>query len=259
MLDLREPSRIRIISNREDGTAFVTDDITLSKPDEKLTLQAALGMKGRQSYLVAQKNLVVEGVDDFIIITELSNLLLRSGIDGLPEDVYVTAAGGASEAVYIATFMIGQELEVVALFDSDAPGRTAEVKLTKKWLTRYKNAKASTVMLGKAVGQSADSDFAIEDMFPEDFYLEKVMEVYGNQLKTHGIKRLKLKGSGLLCDRVNRAMEESGIDKFNKGSVAKRIKTALVQMKSAEELPDGTKEKAANLIKSIIDAFPKSS
>ena len=44
MLDLRQPARIRILTEREDGTAFVTDDITLSKPEEKLTLQAALGM-----------------------------------------------------------------------------------------------------------------------------------------------------------------------------------------------------------------------
>jgi predicted ATPase len=259
MLDLREPRRIRIISERDDETAFVTDDITLSKPDEKLTLQAALGMKGRQSYLVAQRNLVVEGVDDFMIITELSNILLRSGMDGLPEDIYVTAAGGASEAVYIATFMIGQELEVVALFDSDTSGRTAEAKLTKSWLARYKNAKAATVMLADAVGKPDEQDFAIEDIFPEDFYVKKATEVYDKRLKTLGGKKFKLKKGGLLCDRVERAMEEIGIDNFNKGSVAKRIKIALIKMKSVDELPSGTKEKAQAIIQSITDAFPKHS
>ncbi len=115
LLDLRRPERIRVLTATDEGRAYVTI-INLSRPEEKLTLQAALGIRGRQSYLVAQRNLVVEGADDFMLISELSNLMIRSGARGLPDDVYVTAGGGASEAVYIATFMIGQELEVVALF-----------------------------------------------------------------------------------------------------------------------------------------------
>ena len=257
MLDLRKPERIRILTERDDGTAFVTDDITLSKPEEKLTLQAALGMKGRQSYLVAQRNLVVEGADDFMIVTELSNLLIRSRSEGLPEDVYVTAGGGAPEAVYIATFMIGQELEVVALFDSDQSGRDAEAKLTKNWLTRYKGAKANTLLLGNAVGESESRDFAIEDLFPEDYYVGKVREIYKKELAAAGAKKLKLKGSDLLCNRVSRALKEATNSKFNKGSVAKRIKSDLIAMKSVDELPAGTKEKAERVINAITNAFPK--
>jgi predicted ATPase len=257
LLDLRQPERIRILTAGDDGTAYVTDDITLSKPEEKLTLQAALGMKGRQSYLVAQRNLVVEGADDFMIVSELSNLLIRSGSAGLPEDVYVTAGGGAPEAVYIATFMIGQELEVVALFDSDQAGRDAEEKLRKNWLTRYKGAKANTLLLGTAVGEAETHDFALEDLFPEDYYLKKVSEVYKKELAAAGGKKLTLKGSDLLCNRVARALHDAGVPKFNKASVAKRIKSDLVAMKSADEMPAGTKDKAELLIKAINGAFPK--
>lgn len=255
MLDLRSPSRIRVLTEADNRTAYVTEDITLSKPDEKLTLQAALGMSGRQSYLLALRNLVVEGADDFMIITELSNLLIRSGDEGLPEDVYVTAGGGASEAVYIATFMIGQELEVVALFDSDQAGRDAEEKLRKKWLTHYKDARAASLLLGSAVGRDNTMSFAIEDIFPDEYYLKKVYEVYGDRLAAAGINNLVLEGSDLICNRMERAFEQHSVGKFNKGSVAKRIKSDLIAMKTADELPAGAKENAAALIKYVRESF----
>lgn len=78
LIDLREPSRIRVISE-QNGAAIVVNDLSAAGPDEKLTLQAAMGMRLNQHYLVAQRNLVVEGVDDFWIISELSELFRRSG------------------------------------------------------------------------------------------------------------------------------------------------------------------------------------
>lgn len=72
MIDLRSPERIRVLSETEKGV-IVTDDLTQSQPEGKFVLQAALGMSGSTSYLVAQRNIVVEGVDDYWIITELSS------------------------------------------------------------------------------------------------------------------------------------------------------------------------------------------
>ncbi|MEE8514571.1 MAG: AAA family ATPase, partial [Gammaproteobacteria bacterium] len=140
LVDLREPSRIRVISQSSDGSAIVNDDLGASGPDEKLTLQAALGMRLNQHYLVAQRNLIVEGVDDFWVVAQLSSLFERSDQPRLPDDIEISAAGGAPEVVYMATLMIGQNLEVVAMFDSDDEGRRQEKKLRTKWLTRYKDA-----------------------------------------------------------------------------------------------------------------------
>lgn len=81
MIDLRQPARIRVMSETDEGNA-VSEDLTQSQPEGKLVLQAALGMSGSTSYLVADRNLVVEGVDDHWIVSELSNLLIRSGENG---------------------------------------------------------------------------------------------------------------------------------------------------------------------------------
>ena len=218
----------------EDG-AVVTDDLTSSQPQEKLTLQAALGMRANQSYLISQQNLVVEGVDDYWYITELSNLLVRSGQQGLPDDVMITAAGSASEVVHTATFMIGQDLHVVALFDSDNAGRKEEGKLRTKWITRYKNTKSTTLLLGDVL--ETTGDFMIEDLFAADYYLEKVKKSHTQKLKSKGKgpTDLKISDDGPLLTRLAKACKSIGIQ-FNKGSVAKLIRKDLVTMANINDL-----------------------
>jgi len=253
LVDLREPARIKVINQTENG-AVVSEDLGASQKEEKLTLQAALGMRANQSYLIADRNLVVEGVSDYWIITELSNALERSGEEALPDDVMITAAGSASEVVHMATFMIGQELQVVALFDSDEAGRREEERLRTKWLTRYKTSRSATLLLAPAIGERGD--LTIEELFPEDYYLSKLRESHALKLTAIGKsdKDLTLPRSGLILPRVQAACDALGIQ-FNKGSVAKLIRKDLVKVRTAAELPKGTPEKARKLLAAVRAKF----
>ena len=249
MLDVRKPERIKVITDNGEG-AIVSENLYDTQPEAKLTLQAALGMSGRTSFLLSDKNLVVEGVHDYWIINELSNLFIRSGKVGLPDDLFITAAGGASEAAYIAAIMIGQKLGVVTLLDSDKSGEVAADSLVKKWLTRYKDAKATVLLLGDVLGIPAESKVEIEDLFPEAYYCDKVKKVYGKQLAAAGISSVVLVGGGSLSDRVERALDLAGL-KFNKGSVAKAIRSELAAMPNDAGLETSIKENAEKLISAI--------
>jgi predicted ATP-dependent endonuclease of OLD family len=254
MIDLQKPERIRVMSEVSGHGVTITDDLTQSQPEGKFVLQAALGMSGSTSYLVAERNLVVEGVDDFWILSELSNLLRRAGEPCLPDDVLITPAGGAAEAAYIATFMIGQKLQVAVLLDTDKAGDDARDRLVKRWLTRYHSSSGHALSLGECVGK-AGQEFSIEDLFPEDYYLERVKRVYAKQLSAAGVENLHLTGNDQLCKRVERALKEHGIT-FNKGSVAKVLRTDLSRMKDASELPQPTRELAKDLFRKIIEVMP---
>ncbi|HYT91536.1 MAG TPA: AAA family ATPase [Gemmataceae bacterium] len=253
MIDLTKPDRIRVISETANGTV-VHSDLTQSQPEAKLVLQAALGMSGRTSFLLSPLNLVVEGVDDYWIVTELSNLLRRSGEPALPEELFITPAGGASEAGYIATLMIGQKLGVVVLLDFDKSGNDARDKLVKNWLTRYQANSAQVLTVGECVGVT-DRDFAIEDLFPEDFYVALVEDVYKRQLQAAGVTTFTLPPGGLLCKRVERGLEAHGIP-FNKGSVAKVLRSKLSHAESLDALPEETRDLARKLIGGIVKALP---
>lgn len=251
MIDLQQPGDVRVLSETPNGPV-VTDDLTLGQPEAKFVLQAALGMSGSTSYLVAQRNLVVEGVDDFWFLVELSRLLRAAGMPHLPDDVHITPAGGASEAVYIATFMIGQKLEVVVLLDSDKAGETAWEKLVKGWLTKYHSTPSHVLRLGQCTG--ATGEFSIEDLFETDYYLEKIKQTYQKQLANAGVDRLTLDGHGQLVKQVERACEALGI-KFNKGSVAKVIRSELQSMTSPDQLAQRTRDFAAAIFSKIREAL----
>lgn len=254
MIDLRRPERIRVLSEVAGKGVVVTDDLTQSQPEGKFVLQAALGMSGSTSYLVAERNLVVEGVDDFWILSELSTLLKRFGEPFIPDDVFITPAGGAPEAAYIATFMIGQKLKVVVLLDSDKAGDDARKRLVERWLTRYHSDHAHVLSLGECVGRP-DGEFSIEDLFPEDYYLERVKRVYGKELAAAGVEEIRLPRGGQLRKRVELAMGEYGI-KFNKGSVAKVLRADLSRLKDATELPPETIAMAKALFEKIRTIMP---
>jgi predicted ATPase len=252
MIDLRHPDRIRVVSETLTGTV-VTEDLAKSQPEARFTLQAALGMSGSSSYLLSKRNLVVEGVDDYWVVSELSNLFIRSGSIGLPEDVFVTSGGGASESTYIATFMIGQKLSVVVLFDTDDAGNLGKDRLVKSWLTLYNESHAKVLSLGTVV-DSKKKEFSIEDLFPEKFYVGLVKQAYAKEIALAGAEPI-LQGQGQLCKRVENAMLGIGI-KFNKGRVAKLLRRTLSQMKDATALPQETREMGEKLIKAINDALP---
>ena len=254
LVDMREPKRIKVIRQTEMG-AIVSDDLGRTQTDERLTLQAALGMSAHQSYLVSKRNLLVEGVHDYWIITELSNIFEREGRVCLPEDVLITAAGGASEIVPTATFMIGQELSIVALFDSDSAGKVAEDKLRTKWITRYKDARARTLLVDDALGMLG-KEATIEDLFPEVYYIEKVRESHELKLKSRGFATdaITLSGSGPVLPRLHQCFDKLKVD-FNKGSVAKLIRRDLIRCKSVDTLPTGAGEKGETLLTTLRNAF----
>lgn len=252
MIDLAKPERIRVLSETKEGTK-VSSDLTKSQPEASFVLEAALGMDGRTSYLLSRRNLVVEGADDYWLINELSNLFRRSGRPAIPVDVFITPAGGASKTASIATLMIGQKLDVVVLLDADRAGTAAREQLVKNWITRYQSSKATVTDLAQAVG-SHKKEFAIEDLFPDEFYLKFVGEQYAKELQVAGVDKLELKGDDQLSKRVDRALRELGI-KFEKSEIALRIRDALGRMESADELPSGTLEMTEKLVRSLAEAL----
>jgi energy-coupling factor transporter ATP-binding protein EcfA2 len=255
LVDIREPSRIHVMNERGDQSAFVSSDLATSGPNERLTLQAALGMEALQHDLTPHKNLLVSGSDELFILTALSNLLERSGRQGLADDVAIIAAGSPSAIVHRAAFMAGQGLEVIALFNSDDEGREQEALLRTKWLPQYKGTRSSTVLLGNALEQPGD--MAIEDLLSERHYLRRVHETHTTALMRAGVKAIAPIGSGTLAARVARGFEAAGAT-FKRDTVSKVIRKELQELRKMSFLSDigrETADKAARLVAFLNTRF----
>ncbi len=145
-------------------------------------------------------------------------------------------------------------MEVVNLLDSGKEGRTQEERLKNKWLTRYKNAKSSTAFIGSLVGHEDKEDFALEDLFPEDYYLKKFQESHKKKMQIAGVNNISLTGKGILCQGVSRACEKVNLV-YNKRYVVKLIQKDIVKMKNVNELVNGTEDKAKNLLENLSKLF----
>lgn len=246
MIDMNRLDNIWVAEERPgEGTKVHSEWATADK-NARFTLQAALGLSWAQSLFVGQKNLVVEGVTDFWFLSTLSALLIEAGETGLPEDLVVTPAGGASKVAYLATLLLGQELKVAALLDSDEEGLKAQKQLVHNWLL----ADRDVLMLGAVVG--AAGSYAIEDLFDSTYYLEHAKVAYAKELGGKSIK-LPANPEGSIVDRLGLNFESQGLT-FNKGRVAKHIMKDLAT-KQAKDLPAATLDgfrKAISAVNAVV-------
>ena len=247
MVDCKRLDNIYIAEETATEGTKIHANWEAASGDDRFTLQAALGLSWSQSLFIGQYNLVVEGVDDFWFLMTFSTLFENAGQKGLNSDLVVTPAGGASKVAYIGTILHGQKLNVAVLLDSDLAGENALKQIVHKWILE----EDLVVMVGAAVGLES---CAIEDLFNEAYYIEKVNEIYSRELPGKPIALdPKTAGKKLLVGRVEDAFKKKRRPgRFNKGRVAKVIMRDLGE-KSLSDLDGNT----VASFRKVIDAINK--
>lgn len=221
MIDMKRLDNIYVAEELPMKGSMVHKNWATADKDARFTLQAALGLSWSHSLFVGQYNLVVEGVDDYWLLTVFSTMFEEAGQGGLDPQLVVTPAGGASKVAYVGTILKGQELNVAVLLDSDPAGQQAFEQLVHQWILQDK----LVVMVGDAVGARP---CALEDLFGEAYYLSKVNEAYAKELAKKPLTLdAKTVGKKSIVERVEDAFGERGLGEYNKGRVSKRIMTDL--------------------------------
>lgn len=255
MVDLAHPERVRIIESRDNHLA-VTQGIVSAQRAPMAVIEQCLGLTGDQSGLLSNRQvMIVEGGDDAVILHKLSGLLRADGKEGLSDRVYLWPAHGASKTPMYAGFAIGQGWDAGVLLDSDDAGNKAKVKIDELYVSKLAEAQKSrfrTIMLGKAAG-SKKTDFAIEDVFPDKFYVDCVNSTYGLAIK---MEDLPEDGSDMITKRVEQVLKtryaHPELDKRRvMGEMWKQFDTWI----TAADLPKDAVTRAEKVFKAINAAF----
>jgi len=246
MIDMKRLDNIYVAEEFPNEGSRVHKNWATADKDARFTLQAALGLSWSHSLFVGQYNLVVEGVDDYWLLTVFSTMFEEAGQGGIDPQLVITPAGGASKVAYVGTILKGQDLNVAVLLDSDPAGQQAFEQLVHQWILQDK----LVVMVGDAIGANP---CALEDLFGEIYYLTKVNEAYAKELgKKPLVLKAKTAGKKSIVDRVEDAFAERGMGEYNKGRVSKRIMTDL----GKKELSAVDADTVAKFRK-VIDAINK--
>ena len=109
-------------------------------------------------------------------------------------------------------------------------------------------------MIGKAAGIT-NTNSAIEDLFPIDFYLDCVNKAYGIFIKEED---LPVDGSDMVTKRVETVLQTKyRYQELDKGRIMAVMLKKFDTWKNMSDLPQGTAEKAASLFSSINSVFEK--
>lgn len=255
MIDPAFPERVRIIEVR-DHHSSVLKGVVSHQRRPMAVIEARLGLTGDLSGLLGgRQTLIVEGGDDALVLQKLSGLMLASGKEGMSDRIYLWPAEGASKTPMYAGFVIGQGWDAGVLLDSDDEGLKARAKIKELYLDKLASEgerRFRVLMLGEAAGIKK-TDAAIEDLFPEEFYLNCVNKAFGLGITAAD---LPVDGSTLITKRVEVILKSKYSHScLDKRRVMQEILKEFDGWKVESDMPKGVAARVEKLFKSINTAF----
>lgn len=255
MVDQANPERVRIIETDRGHHLRVTHGVVSSQSAPMAVIESALGLTPDLSGMLGnRKVLIVEGGTDALILSKLSGLLIKGNRTGLSDHVYMWPAQTSTKAPMYAAFAIGQRWDAGVLLDTDEAGHQAHEKIKEMNLKGYADETGHefrVLMLGMAAGVKK-TDVAIEDLFPDEWFLDCVNRAYGLALK---LEDLPEDGSTLIAKRVETALKKCQGRELKKKDVITEMLKDFDSWTKVSDLPKGTAGNAENLFKKINAAF----
>ena len=244
LIDLEQPDSLRSIANTGEGTIVFNG--LRSDGDADITVETAILSGIASGLMAADQTLLVEDGDDALILSELSNLLVRSGEEGFVEGLQIIPGGSAKQTVYRAALLTARKKKLLVLFHTDLEGVAAKEKIERHWLNKFESHYTTVWDYGHAIGE-AQGDYGPEDLFSEAYYLVLVEEVFAKSLAFADVKEIRLRSGGRVRNRAREFFSERNIS-FDSSAVARRLASVLRRMPNAESLPEETRRRIKTLV-----------
>lgn len=252
MLDTAYPERVRIVEVHHHHSSVINGMVSTQKMP-MMVIESTLGLSGDMSGLLGNRQtLIVEGGTDAVILHKLSGLIGKEGKECLSDRIYLFPAATASKTPMYAAFMVGNNWDAAVLLDTDRAGEDAKKKINELYLDKLtEDKKFRVLMIGKAAGISK-TDAAIEDLFPDEFYIECVNSAYGVAITQSDLSQ---DGSDQISKRVEAVLKAKHNRKLDKKLVMKEMMKRFDEWKKVSDLPGDTANKAEKLFKNINAVF----
>ncbi|MCY4035464.1 MAG: AAA family ATPase [Hyphomicrobiales bacterium] len=206
---------VRPVTEGESGHSHVSSDTWPEDRETIFPLQAAAGYAMVRGLFRHKKNVLVEGISDYLYLHVLNMHCLALGRTGLSDDVHITPCGGARMVGHIASLFLGQGLRPVVLLDGDEEGRARADALMSELYAGHERA---VLMLGDVLQTEG---CGIEDIIGESALLPVAETVFGNKLQLNAEDLAE----GALLDQIEDIATRYRADLFDgwKSEIARRL------------------------------------
>ncbi len=246
LIDGEHIHRVRPVTEDETGHSRISIDGWPKDRETIFPLQAAAGYAMVRGLFQHKKNVLVEGMADYLYLHSLNLHCRTLGRQSLPDDIYITPCGGTKNVGYIASLFLGQKVRPVILLDGDDAGRARRDSLMKEL---YESNEKAVLMLGDVLSQE---ECEIEDIIGEETILAVLSEFVGKTVSLNQDDRNR----GSLVDQIKCATNRDNIELPEgwKPEVAHRI---VVSWSTAEstKIPEDILNRAEVLFKELIRRF----
>lgn len=222
MIDSKRLDRARTVEDRKDVGSLVSGHISGSSNDTLFPLQAALGYSIAQNLFVAERNLLVEGISELVLLQAMSDRLESAGREGLHPSITITPTGGVGKVAAFVSLFGANDLQLVVLHDySGSPEQTLDALVHEKLLSPKQILHFGSF---RPTGGPVPTD--LEDMVPRGLYLKAFNDTFGQAVKVGD-----LGDEHRVVQALGRHLKKSGINLrpsggFNHFLVAKTLASA---------------------------------
>lgn len=172
LIDGSRLERARAVFETPKGTE-VSANVWPRDRDTLFPLQAALGYSVCQTLFVAKKQVLVEGLTDYMLLSALNIRLRADGKTALARDIVMLPMGGTTNLAPLASMLAGHNIQLAFLLDADAAADAALKKLRRVIAdVDSRCIKTSDVLAGRTAEE-------LEELIPEAYYLDAVQRSYG--------------------------------------------------------------------------------
>ena len=246
LIDGEHIHRIRPVTEDETGHSRISVDSWPSDRETIFPLQAAAGYAMVRGLFQHKKNVLVEGMSDYLYLHALNLHCHSLGRQGLPEDIYITPCGGTKLVGHIASLFLGQDVRPVVLLDGDDAGRARCDALMRELYAGHEKA---VLMLSDVLGQEESET---EDIIGEATILPVLKDVVEKKVMLNQDDR----GKGSLVAQIKSAAERYGVELPDgwKPEVARRIVVAWSTTDPAD-MPSEILDRSEALFKELTERF----
>jgi predicted ATP-dependent endonuclease of OLD family len=202
LIDAQHIHRVRPVVESEDGISHVSQEVWPADRDTIFPLQAAAGYQMMQELFKHKKNVLVEGLSDYLYIQAFSLALIARGKPGLPDEIHIVPCGGAKNVSPIASLFLGETIRPLVLLDADDAGRGRKGSLLKDL---YAGRERAIVLIAEILEVETDSE--MEDLLDEATLLGAVKDIVGKSVTLAAEDRTK----GTLPDQIAHAAGRKSI------------------------------------------------
>lgn len=246
LIDGEQIHRVRPVKEDDTGHSQVSIDTWPEDRETIFPLQAAAGYAMLRGLFRHKKNVLVEGMADYLYLHSLNLQCRALSRAALPDDIYITPCGGTKLVGHIASMFLGQEVRPVVLLDGDDAGRARRDALMKELYAGHEKA---VLMLSHVLGVE---ECETEDLIGETVLLPALAQLLDRRLTLNQDDRRQ----GSLVDHIKAAAVRHGVELPDgwKPELARRV---VVEWSTTapEDFPADVLDRAEALFQALSERF----